>query len=210
MVLIGIDPHKGSHTAVAIDSDEMKLDEVRVRANRRQVERLMSWAAPFETRTWAVESAGGLEYLLSQQLVNAGEHVIDVPATLSAKVRLLTAGSPGKTIPTTRCRPPWRPLRSPRLRVVTAEDHVAVLRLLADRNHDLGRLRTQAICRLHAVLCALTAEARVGTAFLAVDGWSGQTFRWLQANAHTYGWHHPPWARIDGSKPEPWHWESTS
>lgn len=42
---------------------------------------------------------------------------------------------------------------------------------------------------------------------LVVDGWSGQTFRRLQANAHNYGWHHPPWARIDGSKPEPWHWE---
>jgi LAS superfamily LD-carboxypeptidase LdcB len=42
---------------------------------------------------------------------------------------------------------------------------------------------------------------------MAVGGWNGEVFRWLQANAHRYGWHHPPWARIDGSKPEPWHWE---
>jgi hypothetical protein len=42
---------------------------------------------------------------------------------------------------------------------------------------------------------------------LAVGGWNGEVFRWLQANAHHYGWYHPPWARIDGSKPEPWHWE---
>lgn len=46
---------------------------------------------------------------------------------------------------------------------------------------------------------------------LALDidagGWNGQVFRWLQTNAHHYGWHHPPWARIDASKPEPWHWE---
>ena len=30
MVVIGIDPHRGSHTAVAIDKDEHKLDEVRL------------------------------------------------------------------------------------------------------------------------------------------------------------------------------------
>jgi LAS superfamily LD-carboxypeptidase LdcB len=42
---------------------------------------------------------------------------------------------------------------------------------------------------------------------LAVGGWNGEVFRWLHANAHLYGWYHPLWARIDGSKPEPWHWE---
>jgi transposase len=35
-------------------------------------------------------------------------------------------------------------------------DHTAVLRLLADRHHDLTGPRTQAICRLHASLCRLT------------------------------------------------------
>ena len=39
--------------------------------------------------------------------------------------------------------------------VVSVEDHALVLRLLAKRNHDLGRLRTQAVCRLHALLCQL-------------------------------------------------------
>ncbi len=46
---------------------------------------------------------------------------------------------------------------------------------------------------------------------LAVDlvtgGWEGPTMRWLEANAHRFGWLHPAWARRDGSKPEPWHWE---
>lgn len=157
MVLIGIDPHKGSHTAVVIDSEEKKLAEVRVRADRRQLERLIAFAAPFEQRTWAVESAAGLGYLLSQQLVGVGEDVIDVPATLSSKVRLLTNGSPGKTDPNDALSTAVAALRYPALRTVTAEDHAGVLRLLADRNHDLGRLRTQAICRLHAVLCTLTA-----------------------------------------------------
>ena len=71
MILIGIDPHKASHTAVAVDRDEQLLAELRVRADRRQTERLLDWAAPFAERTWAIESAGGLGYLLAQQLVAA-------------------------------------------------------------------------------------------------------------------------------------------
>lgn len=42
---------------------------------------------------------------------------------------------------------------------------------------------------------------------MSVGGFRGPTFRWLQANAPRFGWHHPPWAREDGPKPEPWHWE---
>lgn len=46
---------------------------------------------------------------------------------------------------------------------------------------------------------------------LAVDivtgGWDGEVMRWLESNAHRFGWHHPDWARIDGSNPEHWHWE---
>ena len=47
-VVIGIDPHKASHTAVAIDEDEDELSSVRVCATRLQVEQLMRWAEPFE------------------------------------------------------------------------------------------------------------------------------------------------------------------
>lgn len=85
MTLIGIDPHKATHTAVAIDSDERPLAQLQVRADRAQTDRLLAWAAGFEERTWAIESAGGLGYLLAQQLVARGEHVVDVPATLSAR-----------------------------------------------------------------------------------------------------------------------------
>lgn len=69
-IMIGIDPHKASHTAVAIDNNEVTLDELRVRACAKQTEQLRSWAAPFPDRVWAIESAHGLGYLLAQQLVN--------------------------------------------------------------------------------------------------------------------------------------------
>ena len=96
MVMIGVDPHKGSHTAVAIDGDEAELAAIQVRSSRRQVEELLAWAAGFEERTWAVESAGGVGYLLAQQLVAAGERVLDVPATLAARVRVLASGRSNK------------------------------------------------------------------------------------------------------------------
>ena len=38
---------------------------------------------------------------------------------------------------------------------MAAEDHAAVLKLWAKRRRDLGSLRTQVACRLHAVLCDL-------------------------------------------------------
>ena len=155
MVVIGIDPHKGSHTAVAIDEDERKLDEVLVRADKRQLERLLAWAEAFEKRSWAVESANGLGALLSQQLVGAGEEVFDVPPTLSSRVRVLGTGKSQKNDPNDALSVAVAALRSSRLRLVVAEDHVAVLRLLWNRHKNLTSLHTQAVCRLHALLAVI-------------------------------------------------------
>ena len=56
-VMIGVDPHKGSHTAVAIGADEVPVGLVRVRACAAQAERLLAWAKSWPERTWAVEGA---------------------------------------------------------------------------------------------------------------------------------------------------------
>lgn len=154
-VMIGVDPHKGSHTAVAIDDDEDQLAQVKIRASRRQIDQLVEWAAPFAERTWAIESAGGLGYLLAQQLVAAGEEVLDVPATLAARVRLLGTGRSNKNDPNDARSVAIAALRAPQLAWVTRADHVGVLRLLAKRNNDLGRARNRTACRLHALLAEL-------------------------------------------------------
>jgi hypothetical protein len=89
-VTIGIDPHKSTHTAVAIDRDERQLARLTLRADGNQTDRLLAWAEPLDSdRVWAIESAAGLGRLLAQQLLAAGEHVVDVPLTLAARVRLL-------------------------------------------------------------------------------------------------------------------------
>lgn len=154
-VMIGVDPHKGSHTAVAIDRDEAELGKLKVRATRLQARQLLEWAAGFDQRTWAIESAGGLGYLLAQQLVAAGEHVLDVPATLASRVRVLGSGRSNKNDPNDALSVAVAALRAPRLHAVAATDHLGVLRLLAKRNIDLGRARNRTANRLHALLAEL-------------------------------------------------------
>lgn len=75
--MIGIDPHKASHPAVAVIGAEEPLGQLRVRASAAQAERLLAWAAAWPERTWAVEGAGGLGHLLAQQLLPAGERVLE-------------------------------------------------------------------------------------------------------------------------------------
>ena len=155
MFIIGIDPHKGSHTAAVIDGDEQVVGELSVRADRRQRDRLLGWAAAFAPRLWAVEGATGVGALLAQQLVGAGETVVDVPAALSARVRLLDAGRKDKTDAHDARSAAIVALRHRNLHAVELEDHRQVLRLLARRHHQLIAGRTRAICRLHALLCEM-------------------------------------------------------
>jgi transposase len=156
-VMIGVDPHKGSHTATMLDRAERELRRVTVRACRRQVEQLLEWADGVRPRTWAVESAAGMGYLLSQQLVAAGETVLDVPATLASRVRVLGTGQSTKTDPNDARSVAIAALHAPSLAVVRPADHVTVCRLLAKRHTDLARWRTKQCCRLHALVAELVA-----------------------------------------------------
>ena len=155
-VMIGVDPHKGSHTAVALDAGEQFLGELRVRTAANQVERLVAWAAPFEERTWAIEGAGGLGYLLAQQLVAAGERVVDVQPKLAVRVRLLATGDTNKNDPNDARSVAVAALRSANVPEVRGEDHAKVMKVWAKRHRDLSRHRARIACRLHAVLCELS------------------------------------------------------
>jgi transposase len=154
-VMIGVDPHKASHYAFAVDDSEAELARVSVRASGEQVRRLLAWAEPFGRRTWAVEGADGMGYLLSQQLVAAGERVVDVPATLAARTRVLGSGRSNKTDPNDARSVALTALRHRDLRQVHPVGHGEVLRLLAKRNTDIGDRRTQVVSRMHALLVEL-------------------------------------------------------
>src|ERR1700757_3712921 len=141
-VMIGIDPHKASHTAVAISAAEEPLGELRVRACAVQAERLLAWAAAWPQRGRAGEGA-------------AGGGVLDVPPKLGARVRLLAAGDTNKNDSNDARSVAVAALRSAGVREVRSDDHAAVLKVWSKRYRDLGRTRTQVGCRLHAVLCDL-------------------------------------------------------
>src|SRR5262245_21258592 len=89
-VAIGIDPHKGSQTAAALDSRQRVIGQISV---------LATSAGYRELRRWAVENAGGLGRPMSQWLLGDGETVVDVPPKLSARTRMLSTGHRRKSDP---------------------------------------------------------------------------------------------------------------
>jgi len=121
VVMIGVDPHKGSHTAVAIGPAEEPLGRQQVRACPGQARQLLAWAAAWPERTWAVEGATGLGRLLAQQLAAAGEQVLDIQPKLAARVRLLATGDTNKNDRAPRGVLLYRPPSGQRLEEVSLD-----------------------------------------------------------------------------------------
>jgi transposase len=140
---------------VAVGAAGEPLGKLRVRACPDQAGKLVTWAQAWPERTWAVEGAAGLGRLLAQQLVSAGERVLDVQPKLAARVRLLQTGNAGKSDPSDALSVAVAALRSKTWREVIADGHATVLKVRAKRHRDLSRARNQVACRLHAVLCEL-------------------------------------------------------
>jgi transposase len=152
VITIGIDPHKSSHTAVALDPSGRILGELRVAATKAMLERLLRWAERWPDRIWAVEGAAGLGHLLAQQLIARQETVLDVPATLAARARLLGRGHGRKSDGIDARSVATVAQSQPDLRRVGLENHSAVLRLLSDRRDELTQERRRMVNRLHRLL----------------------------------------------------------
>ena len=152
MVVIGIDPHKSSHTAAAVDERSALLAQSRFVASKDTVHQLRQWAKVWPDRVWAVEGAYGLGLRLAQQLVAAGEPVVDVPAKLAARVRVLQSGHGRKTDGIDAMSVATAAVHTRRPRPVGAEDFSMLLRLLADRRDELNSERRRTMNRLHRLL----------------------------------------------------------
>jgi transposase len=93
VVIIGVDPHKRTHTANAVQPGTNEvIATLQVDASLGGYRSLLGWAGRFKSRRWAVENARGLGRHLAQWLVARGEHVEDVPSTATARVRELSRG----------------------------------------------------------------------------------------------------------------------
>ncbi|MEX2503856.1 MAG: IS110 family transposase [Egicoccus sp.] len=153
-VMIGIDPHKRSHTAVALDEHDKVLGQLRVNADAEQIARLLTWAEGWPARIWAIENANGLGWLLSRQLLAAGEQVRDVPAALSAQVRKLS-GSGHKTDAHDARSTAVAGRHARRLRTVVSDGAPQVLGLILERRARLVSSRQRTLVAIHEQLVKL-------------------------------------------------------
>ena len=156
MFMIGIDPHKGSHTAVAVDRDEAVIDTIRVDADRHQRARLLAWAQRSNRAPGRSRAPPGW--------VRCWPSSSSPPASTSWMCHrscrpgcgCWRRGRIDKTDPNDARSAAIVAWRNPTLNVVAGlDEHRVVLRLLADRDHQITAQRTRTMCRLHALLCLL-------------------------------------------------------
>src|SRR4029450_10287231 len=85
MIVIGVDVHKHSLTAVAVDETGRPLAE---RALQGAEEGLVAWASELDgERLWAVEDCRHVTGALERELVAAGERLLRGPPELTAPER---------------------------------------------------------------------------------------------------------------------------
>ena len=146
MIVIGVDSHKRTHTAVAADGTGRKLAEKTVVATGAGHLELVRWAARFAEPTWALEDCRHLSRRLSTDLLLAGESVVRVPPKLMAGSRR-SSREPGKSDPIDALAVARAALRED-LPVATLDGPDREVRLLVDHREDLVAERTRAQNRL--------------------------------------------------------------
>lgn len=153
MVVIGVDPHKSSHTAAALDPGTHKtLGTVRIEAALPEYRKLLVWARRFGQRRWAVENAWGLGRHLTQWLIARGETVVDVPSTATARVRQLSRGGRRKNDALDAAAAASVAALQGDGTPVAAEGASTVLGMLDERRTNLAQQRTRTVNQLHALL----------------------------------------------------------
>ena len=149
MIVIGLDVHKQSVTAVAVDEAGRPLAERVIPVGSDE---LLGWATELDgKRLWAVEDCRQLTGWLERQLLGVGEELVRVPPKLTVPER--RAGrTRGKSDPIDALAIARAALREPDLaRPRGGERTLRDLKLLVDHRDDLvdQRRRTQQRLRWH-------------------------------------------------------------
>ncbi len=100
MIVIGVDPHKQTHTAAVVEAASGELVAERtVRARRQGQEQLLRWARTLgQERLWALEDCRHVSLSLERFLLGRGERVVRVPPRLMGESRK-SVRTPGKSDP---------------------------------------------------------------------------------------------------------------
>jgi transposase len=149
VITIGVDPHKRSHTAAAVNSATGELcDQLTVASDQTGHERLIEWARALgEERLFALEDCRHVSGRLERELVARGERVIRVPPKLMAGARR-SQREFGKSDPIDALAVARAALREPNLHVAYLDPEAREIKLLLDHREDLVRERTAQIQRL--------------------------------------------------------------
>jgi len=153
VIVIGIDPHKQTHTAVAIDRATGEvLAEVTVRARTPGFERLVAWARDLDTeRLFAVEDGRHVSGALERHLIARGERSVRVPPRMMGESRR-TDRIRGKSDPVDATAVARAALAHPDLPEATLAGPEREIGLLVAHRESLVRERTEKICKLRWLL----------------------------------------------------------
>ena len=158
MMLIGIDPHKTTHTATAVEPHtNQEVASIRIDATLREYRRMLAWANQWPQRRWAVENVEGLGRHLTSWLLARGEQVVDVSTTATARVRQLSRGGGRKNDRIDASAAACVAALQGDGRPLQAEGHADALAVLDERRVNLSQSRVRAVNQLHALLRALIA-----------------------------------------------------
>lgn len=151
-MIIGVDPHKLSHTASAVDPlTNASVGSIRIDSSLAGYREVLSWARQFDDRRWAVENARGLGRHLSQWLIGKGEVVLDVPATATARVRELSRGGQRKTDAIDAAAAASVAALHGDAEPVRADDHTTICSMLEERRSNVAQQRARVANQLHAM-----------------------------------------------------------
>ena len=157
-MIIGVDPHKPTRTATAVDAaTNTAVASVRVAASAAGYRRLLGWAEQFPERRWAVENARGLGCHLAQWLVAHGETVLDASTVATARVRELSRGGRRKNDVIDASAAASVAALQGDAAAVAADDDTVVFALLEERRASLASQRVRSVNQLHALLRDLVA-----------------------------------------------------
>src|SRR5271170_6303233 len=154
-MVIAIDPHKASWTAAAVDASLQPVATIRVPVSRDGYRALRRFPNRWTDPTWAIEGASGLGAPLTARLRADGVDVVDVPAKLAARVRMLSTGHGRKTDDADAVSVGIAARSARRLNSAGVEGTVTALRAIVEHRDDLVKTRTQTVNRLHVVLTNL-------------------------------------------------------
>lgn len=158
MVVIGIDAHKRTHTAVIIDGNGRKLATKTCETTSKDHLSLLRWADEHgKDRVWAVEDCRNMTRRLERDLLVAGERIVRVPPKLMANARD-AARTYGKSDPIDALAVARAALREDDLPTAHLDGPDRDLRLLIDHRENLIAERTRAVNRLRWHLHELDPE----------------------------------------------------